>query len=323
MSATTLKTQWQRWISQPQTVWLRKAVFQIHMWSGIGVGLYVLMVSVTGSIVVYSNELYVAATPKPIVVAPSGPRLTDDELKAAAVSGYPGFTAINVSRSRDLDQAVTVTLNGTAGRKDRLFNPYTGADLGNAVPIGIKLVSGLLELHDDLLGGNTGRKVNGFGALMLIVLALTGIVVWWPGIKAWRRSLSVHRNAGWRRFTWDLHSMIGFWTLGILVVFGLSGIYLGNPQPFQDFADRIDPPTAANAGGRIVDSVIYWLAYLHFGRINGIGIPCNGPGLCDQTIKLIWALAGLAPAALFITGTVMWWNRVVWKKISHKKHKRD
>ena len=64
-------TYWYRWIWNPQTVWMRKAIFQIHLWSGIGVGLYVLMVSVTGSIVVYRNELYTAATPPPVVVKES------------------------------------------------------------------------------------------------------------------------------------------------------------------------------------------------------------------------------------------------------------
>ena len=307
-------THWQRWISHPQTAWLRKATFQLHMWSGIGVGLYVLLVSVTGSIVVYRNELYVAATRDPIVVAPSGPRLTDDELKAAATRAYPAYTIIGIGRAQNPDEAVRISLNRPNGRKDRLFNPYTGEDLGDSTPLGIRFVSKLLELHDDLLAGNTGRSVNGLGALLVIVLAFTGLVVWWPGIKTWRRSLIVHRNVGWRRFTWDLHSMIGFWTLGFIVLFGLSGAYLGNPQPFQDLADRLEPPTDANAGTRVVDQVVYWLAYLHFGRINGIGIPCRGPGLCDQTTKLIWALAGLAPAAMFVTGTVMWWNRVLRKK---------
>jgi uncharacterized iron-regulated membrane protein len=71
---------------------LRKAIFQIHLWSGIGIGLYVLVVSVTGSIVVYRNELYSAATREPIVILQSGPQLTDDELKAAATRVYTGFT---------------------------------------------------------------------------------------------------------------------------------------------------------------------------------------------------------------------------------------
>jgi hypothetical protein len=109
--------------------------------------------------------------------------------------------------------------------------------------------------------------------------------------------------------------MIGFWSFGFILLFAVSGAYLGNPQPFQDLADRLQPATDANEGTRIVDQVIYWLAYLHFGRINGIGIPCNGPGLCDWTTKFIWAAFGLAPAGMFVTGAVMWWNRVVRKKL--------
>jgi uncharacterized iron-regulated membrane protein len=306
---------WQRWISRPQTTYLRKAIFQLHLWSGIGFGLYVLLVSVTGSIVVYRNELYTAATRDPIIVTKSGPLLTDDELKAAATRLYPGYRILRVGRPTNPDQAVSISLDGSAGRKDRLFNPYTGKDLGDSTPFGIWAVSKLLELHDDLLGGTTGRSVNGLGAFLLIVIALTGIVVWWPGIQSWRRSLTVHRNVGWQRWTWELHSMIGFWTLGFIVLFGISGAYLGNPEPFQNLADWIQPPTDANAGVRFVDQVVYWLAYLHFGRINGIGIPCRGPGLCDQMTKLVWALAGLAPAAMFVTGAVMWWNRVARKKL--------
>jgi uncharacterized iron-regulated membrane protein len=307
-------TYWQRWISHPQTVWLRKATFQVHLWSGIGVGLYVLLISVTGSIAVYRNELYAAATRDPITVAPSGPRLSDDALNAALKRAYPESTEVRIGSGDNPNQAVSIAFDNFGSHRQRQFNPYTGEDLGDAIPLGITLVSGLLSLHDDLFAGSTGRSVNGAGAVLVIVLALTGIVVWWPGKKSWRRSLTVHRNVGWRRFIWDLHSMVGFWTLAFTLLFGLSGVYLAYPEQIQGFVDRVDPPTVVNAGRRISDQIIYWLAYLHFGRINGIGIPCRGPGLCDQTTKLVWALFGLAPAAMFVTGTLMWWNRVIRKK---------
>jgi uncharacterized iron-regulated membrane protein len=310
------ETNWQRWLRQPQTIWLRRAIFQLHLWSGIGIGLYVLVVSITGSIVVYSNELYRAATRAPIIVAESGPRLTDQQLKQAATSAYPGYSIVIMSRGHNPAQAVSISLENRGNRKNRLFNPYTGADLGDSVPLAILLVSDLLKLHDDLFGGPTGRKVNGVGALLIVVLSITGIVVWWPGIKTWRRSLTVPKNVGWQRFVWGLHSMLGFWTFGFILVFAISGIYLGNPELFQDLADRIEPLTDTNARSRIVDQVIYWVAYLHVGRINGIGILCRGPGFCDQTVKFIWAVFGLAPAAMFVTGALMWWNRVVRKKLA-------
>src|SRR5262249_2012310 len=159
-------TTWQQWISHPQHVWLRKVIFQIHLWSGIGVGLYLLVVSVTGSMVVYSNELYRAATPAPTIVAPSGTRLTDDQLKAAAARMNPGYVANSVSGGQKPNHAVTVTLTGPGGRRDRLFNPYTRKDLGDAIPFRIPFASKLLELHHDLLACSTDRPVNGFTAIL-------------------------------------------------------------------------------------------------------------------------------------------------------------
>jgi uncharacterized iron-regulated membrane protein len=306
---------WRQWLTQPQSFWLRKAIFQIHLWSGIGIGLYVLLVSVTGSILVFRNELYTAATRPPVIVAETGPRLTDEELSAAAARAHRGYSVVRVARTRAANQAVAIELTRGSTVINRLFDPYTGKDLGSTVPLGIWLVSRLIVLHDDLLAGRTGRTVNGAGALLLLVLLFTGMVVWWPGIRTWRRSLTVHRKAGWRRVTWDLHSMLGFWTLAVILMFALSGAYLGIPHPFDQLADWLEPPTDANAGVRIVDQVLYWLAYLHFGRINGIGIPCGGPGVCDIATKSVWAAIGLIPGVMFVTGAMMWWNRVVVKRL--------
>jgi uncharacterized iron-regulated membrane protein len=304
-------TAWQRCVRQPQKIWLRRAIFQVHLWSGIAIGLYILMVSVTGSVLVYWNELYLAATPEPIFSRGSGPRLSDGQLTAAARHDYPGYRVVKITRSRDLDEAVDIGLERGKHVKHRLFDPRSGSDLGDSVSIGMRLVSFTLDLHDNLLAGPNGRTANGVGAFAVLLVAVSGIVIWWPGSKTWRRSLKLPRGLGWKRLTWHLHSMLGFWTFGFTLVFGLSGIYLCFPERVQDLADRLEPLTPANARGRIVDQVIYWLAYLHFGRINGIGIPCSGPGLCDQATKAFWALFGLAPAAMFVTGAILWWNRVL------------
>lgn len=256
MNRTNPPTTWQRWVRQPQRVWLRRALFQVHLWSGIGFGLYIFFISVTGSVLVYRNELYVAATPAP-----------------AAQGAAP------------LETASTTT--------------------------GIRLVTLLMEMHDNLLAGPTGRTVNGLGAIAVILVALTGLVIWWPGVSRWRRSLTLRSDVGWKRFVWDLHSMMGIWSVGFVLIFALSGIYLCFPEFFHALGDRLQPLTAENAGRRLVDSVLYWLAFLHFGRINGIGIGCSGPGFCDQSVKAVWALFGLAPAAMFVTGATMWWNRVL------------
>ncbi len=320
MGETEQKTVWQRWLRQPQRLWLRRALFQVHLWSGIAIGLYIFFISVTGSVLVYSNELYRAATPAPILSTSSAPRLTDAQLKASALRLYPAYVIANLQRAHNPEEAVSIRLRSLrTGREtamNRLFDPRTGVDLGDSVSPGIRFVSKLIDLHDNLVAGRRGREINGIGALLILMLAVTGMVVWWPGVTAWKRSLTIPRGLGWKRLIWQLHSVMGFWTLAFVLIFALSGIYLAIPDSIQDFVDRLDPMDPANIHTRVSDRIIYWLAYLHFGRINGIGIPCHGPGLCDQATKAVWAFFGLAPAGMFVTGVIMWWNRVLrprWK----------
>ena len=68
---------WKQWLHQPQRVWVRRAIFQVHLWTGLALGLYVVVLSVTGSALVYRREL-VARFRTPIPqVDPSAQRLID------------------------------------------------------------------------------------------------------------------------------------------------------------------------------------------------------------------------------------------------------
>ena len=137
---------------------------------------------------------------------------------------------------------------------------------------------------------------------MVTVLCLTGALVWWPGVTRWRRGLGVKWNSPWRRVTWDLHSATGFWLFLFILMWGVSGFYLGVPEPFANFVDSISDPNAV-PGQRPGDVVLVWLTRLHFGRWR------NAP-----LLKASWAVIGLVPAMMFVTGVVMWWNRVLRKR---------
>ena len=321
MPTSKTSTEKHSWLRHPQRVGLRKVLFQIHLWSGISVGLYIFFISITGSVLVYRNELYSASTPNPVVAEISSPVLSDERLVEEAIRRYPDYQLDRINRSGNPDVAVEVWLENQGRLMKRFFDPRTGMDIGSAERTGQMLVVGLIELHESFLLGSTGRKVNGLGAMAVLLLVCTGIIIWWPGTRRWRRSLTLHGGVGWKRFIWDIHSMVGFWSFGFIAVFAFSGIYLCFPNFFHDLADRIQPITDANAGQRFVDRALYWLAFLHFGRINGIGIPCSGPGICDQSVKAVWALFGLAPALMFVTGSTMWWDRVVkrWRRRALKK----
>ena len=134
------------------------------------------------------------ATPEPIVSKGSGPRLTDEQLGAAARRLYQDYRLVNITRMPNLDQAVDVWLRRGGEIKKRLFDPRSGSDLGDSVPHSMVLVSKLIDLHDNLLGGSSGRRVNGAGAVALLAVAATGLAIWWPGIKTWRSSLTLPKS---------------------------------------------------------------------------------------------------------------------------------
>ena len=290
---------WQQWLRRPQTVWLRKALFQIHLWSGLGVGLYLVVISVTGSVLVFRSELRQTFMPQPVFVAAAGERLDEDGMIAAAERAWPDASVSIFAERDEPTEAVTISVNRDGDVQQMLLDPYTGADLGHAMPAGWRLTTWLLDLHDNLLSGTTGRAVNGVGAILMTLLSVTGLIIWWPGVRNWRRSLTVDMRANWRRLNWSLHGAIGFWTVALIFMWGFTGIYLCFPVPFQAFVDYVDPLNMETFEDRVGDAVLYWFSRLHFGRFYGM------------TSKVLWALLGLVPVAMFVTGGLMWWNRVV------------
>jgi len=294
---------WTKWMRQPQTVWLRRALFQVHLWTGLALGLYLVMLSLTGSVLVYRTELdEYFRTPRPAYDA-NARRLTTDELTALALRAYPEHTVTRVGdRISRRNPTIEIWVERNGVRTERLFNPYTGADLGASVTDGEQFVLWLARLHDELLFDRPGRWWNGVLSGVTCLLTVTGLVVWWPGMSRWRRSLKVKWSSGWRRFNWDVHSAVGFWLFLFMLMWGVSGFYLGVPEPFSNFVDSISDPDAF-LGERPGDIVLMWLTRLHFGRWREL-----------PWLQAVWAVVGLLPAIMFVTGAVMWWQRVMRKR---------
>ena len=300
---------WQRWVRKPQGIWLRRALFQIHLWTGLAVGLYMLMISVTGSALVFRAGLNALLKPA-AVVAVSGQMMSEAELRAAVEKQFANsrFKVMTIKMPGRPDRAAEISVARGRVRQVRLIDPYSGKDIGDAseeIPFMVSMV----DLHDNLLGGDTGRKLNGYGGICLALLCLTGMVIWWPGSGSWRRGLVVKRGTSWKRFNFDLHSMIGFWTFALLFMWAVTSIYFAFPEPFQAVVDYLDPPELRNPPGPGTgDLALEWFGRIHFGRRLG----------STQTwypyFGWLWVVLGLAPSVLLVSGVIMWWQRVIRKR---------
>jgi uncharacterized iron-regulated membrane protein len=77
------------------------------------------------------------------------------------------------------------------------------------------------------------------------LLNATGMVIWWPGIRNWKRALKVDFERGWRRINFDLHVSVGFWTILIASFWAVSGIYFGWPRQIFQFVNSFSPVITA------------------------------------------------------------------------------
>jgi uncharacterized iron-regulated membrane protein len=283
---------------------IRKVLFQIHLWSGIALGLYVVVISLTGSLLVFRVEFYKYFRPGTVVTVRSTDRLTADAMTAAAHQRYPGLKVTSVTMPRRQRNApAEVYLEGNGAKLHRLFDPYTGEDLGDAEPRATRIFEKVAQLHDNLLGDRTGRTVNGIGGVFLAAMSLTGMVIWWPGVRGLKRGLLLKWNTSWKRFNWDLHSVLGFWTFAFVFMWAITSVYMVFPDPFLAVVDYLQPPDAIGTP-RTGDTILEWFAKAHFGRFSGMGV------------KIVWGAIGLVPPVLFVTGLIMWWNRKVrgWRR---------
>lgn len=252
---------WERCWKKPQQVWLRRAMFQIHLWAGVIVGLYIILIGVTGSILVFKEELM--PRPRIDVGAVDYKACTPEKLLAIVDrvnQAYPGKAAFLTACPMEANPLYHITVRdkpkpGAPPRKrgsgpppkqlSVYAHPHTGEILGDA-DRAESWVEWTEELHFDLLSGRTGRLWNGIGAAVLLALVITGMILWWPGVMRWKRALVMNFSAGWKRINWDLHSVTGFWTVFFTLMWALTGMYFTWPRLFTVPIDKVSKIVTAN-----------------------------------------------------------------------------
>jgi uncharacterized iron-regulated membrane protein len=235
-------------IDRPQRVWLRRALFQIHLWAGVGIGLYVIAISLSGSILVFQQDLL---DDTHAGASAARKQISFGEAVAIAQGAHPESHLQYIDNRNRNAEVVSILLTNVHGTQVVNVDRAAGRIVDDSVRQQRHSVLSFLEdLHNQLLGGATGERVNAVGGGLLFVMSLTGVVLWWPGRKNWKRALTVLWRARWPRVNFDLHVAFGFWTLLFVAMWGLTGLYFGFPFQFRKgvgrFTSIVEMPKASN-----------------------------------------------------------------------------
>ena len=242
----------QTFARRPQQVVLRRLNFVIHLWVGIVLGLYLIVIGVTGSILVFRSEFERLSELKPWQRIRVEARTADIASVVNNVKqAYPRWHLASVLVPNDSEATFVAVLDGR-GRIRVACDPNTGKVLG-VFSSQTNWTDFARELHETLLlSGHTGRLVNGIAASLLLLLNATGLVIWWPGVRNWRRALKVGFRRNWRRINFDLHSAVGFWTLAIVFLWAITGMYFTWPRQMFLFVNSFSKIISARPPAIVV-----------------------------------------------------------------------
>jgi len=221
----------------------RRAIFQIHVWIGVVTGLYIFLVCTTGAALVFRIDMQRALHPDLFTPTTSGPTAHPAEILESVQRAFPG-ERVSGADAPTTGRPTYLAYSSSGNRfRTLLLDPASARLLGELNDT--SFVRTLQDLHFDLLTGRTGRRVNGVGALLLLTMCLTGLVIWWPDRSNWWRRIRVEFSRPWRRVIWELHGAAGFWTVLFIAMWALTGLYFTFPAVFRSAINRISPLTIA------------------------------------------------------------------------------
>lgn len=200
----------------------KNTIRNIHLWLGLATGLVVFIISITGALYIFEEEIrevtqkdfrYVTLQQKPFVgldkiIVNFGKISPKDQLKLIRIEdGFPNAT-------------VEITSKKSAVY---YFNPYDAS----LVKKGSEDWLGVVEhIHTSLLLGKTGEFIMQWSVVIFVLMLITGLVLWFPGqMRLLKQSLTIKRKASFKRLNYDLHNVLGFYASIILLVTALSGLY--------------------------------------------------------------------------------------------------
>jgi uncharacterized iron-regulated membrane protein len=237
---------WKTILHRPQSTRLRRSLFQIHLWTGLGAGIYIMIVCTSGAALMFRGEIQRARHPdffpREASEATEAPM---ENVVANIQAAFPDHDVVGVG-APTADQHTFTGYISKDGRFRAVFAEAASGAVIGALETGSFLLS-LQNLHFYLMSGTRGLMINGIGGLLLFVMAVTGVTIWWPGIALWRRHIRIDPGSGRKRLIWDLHSVTGIWTVAFIAMWALTGAYFAFPRQVRQVVSLLSATTAGVA----------------------------------------------------------------------------
>ncbi|MGN6490745.1 MAG: PepSY-associated TM helix domain-containing protein [Agriterribacter sp.] len=264
-----------------------------HVYLGIIAGAIVAFVGVTGSILVFQDEIDRALNPELFNVMAQQRKMPFEEIIPVIREKYPDLKMDYIMNVYDDDPNYAYRVFNLATEEETFINPYTGEISGKRIHES-SFIHIVTELHRTLLIPVAGRYIVGLATLCLLILTISGLRLWIP--QKWKQLksvLTVNFKAGFKRQNYDWHNVLGFYSAPVVSLLSLTGfcitfsplvialLFILNGQSPQGVAELLGAKSAYTTGAKplsLKQVVAVGKTAMPESKIAGLAFPADSTG---------------------------------------------
>lgn len=213
----------------------RVLVFSIHSWLGLITGLFLLLLGISGSALVFLKEIDQAVHADLLTVNPTGKPLPLDSFYRSITSSHPNLKGIVwLNPDAAPDKAYEFRLYQNDGKISTYdlgmvsMNPYTGEVIrdGNLKDFSTGFIHWLIQFHWSFQLGLPGLLMATIFGITMLLSTLTGIIIYrkyiWKVLtfQVWIRWKN--RNT----ITSGFHRIVGVWAIAFNLIIFFTGFWM-------------------------------------------------------------------------------------------------
>jgi uncharacterized iron-regulated membrane protein len=206
----------------------RNRLVAIHGSIGILVGLFLVVISLTGASIVFQEESDRALNKALWYVTPPATQTTQvslDTMLDKVKVKHPDLPLMFVQVPKQPNESYIINQEmPNEHRLQTFINPYTNEILGERV-WEYSLIGFMYAVHHDLFFGKAGQITVGITGVILLLMTITGILMW----NGWRKLINgfkIRWKAPLTLVSYDLHNVSGIVFSGFLLVTAFTGVII-------------------------------------------------------------------------------------------------
>lgn len=201
---------------------LKRTIRKLHLCLGLGAGIIICIITVTGCIYTFEEEItnYTQRYFN-VVKLENASHVPLNQIIESYKKKYGNDNLLFIKQKESVPNATIVLGN----KKNKVaYNPYNGKEV-MCLNSKDSFFSVILEIHRTLLLGDFGENIIGVSTFVFLFMLISGFILWFPTNFKKLKSYFTISDKSAKRLNFDMHRVGGFYATFVLLFIIITGLF--------------------------------------------------------------------------------------------------